>query len=201
MLLVYVRPNEVRGDEMRFLKRHCVISTILAITSCTGCDKHAEASKVDSQHAEPEMIEIDAFHHGYFAEKSSWHLVVSSNSDATLRLKPNVGRETATNYDVPPLRLAEVAAVAKKNGFFALPDDLGTLMPDCEHRRLTIAIDGQKKTIEIFHVDSNAVLSPGKAEALTRALVVWRVVRNLFEEPAAFDSRRSDEVILDRYRR
>jgi len=74
---------------------------------------------------------------------------------------------------------------------FELPAEIGNAVPDGSTRTITVATENRQKAMVIRFI------APEKVDRDTRsALELWMVVRSIFEEPEAHDSRPFDVKLL-----
>lgn len=129
--------------------------------------------------------------------KVDWVLRVYTGDVASLALGFNASEIRITEEQVQDLVL-----FAAQQGFFDLPDELGTKELDLPVRSLTLLMNGRKKTVTMYGTRNPDGLTGDDIAAtpgLDRFLIVWAAMRGLFDHPRAADDRKSDQRALRDY--
>jgi len=132
------------------------------------------------------------------AEKTfDWVLRVYTGDVASLAIGFNAREIRITEEQVQQLVL-----YASQQGFFELPDELGTEEIDLPVRSITLLMNGREKTVTMYgtrHPDGLIGDDIAATPGLDRFLIVWGAMRELFDTPRAADNRKSDQKALRDY--
>ena len=133
---------------------------------------------------------------GDFASGYSWYISVNSSGSAELFIDswPIPVRK---QFIIKPEQLKILSDAIDHEDFFNLKDEYGQQDPESSTKTLTIVRGSDAKTVTILslrklvHDDHKLLIEPA------RALRVYNVIRNWFNESDAVDLRRYDQIILD----
>lgn len=172
------------SSSTRVMKRTLFAIVALATTTvaATAADTILSASSLSRWRAE---------------RKVDWVLRVYTGDVASLALGFNASEIRITEEQVQDLVL-----FAAQQGFFDLPDELGTKELDLPVRSLTLLMNGRKKTVTMYGTRNPDGLTGDDIAAtpgLDRFLIVWAAMRGLFDHPRAADDRKSDQRALRDY--
>jgi hypothetical protein len=140
----------------------------------------------------PPMLTFSAQETGYFAAGSEWKLISDRNTQALL----TVGSSKPKEVSVPKEKLEDLAAALEREGFFQLQNNYGDIVPDGSERILTISHAAKTKTLKLHFLPN--ISDPKLIEEAKRATRIWILVRGLFEDDKAVDSRPSDKQFLEK---
>jgi len=134
--------------------------------------------------------------------RQQWKLLVSFPDSAVLEV--DFGRKHST-LRVEPARLAEIEVALQVGGFLRWPRQLGSIYvhPDPSRRDLMVTCtDGRSKTVFFYDIESAGRLAEQGAslESIQEArnfLKVWIMIRTLFVDGEAIDSREADQRFLE----
>lgn len=132
--------------------------------------------------------------------KADWVLRVFTRDVASLALFGYQAQEMRITEE----EVAEVTRFAAEQGFFDLPDVLGTKEMDLPVRSLMLVMNGREKTVTLYgtrNPDGFTAEDIAATPGLDKFLVVWSAARGLFDNPRAADDRKSDQKALREFQK
>jgi len=116
-----------------------------------------------------------------------------------LSIEPSGAAEVTTDAKSLRFQLSEAACeelvgLIKRERFFELRKAYGTAAIDGATRQMNINLGKEQHSVILYE----ALSKDPDRDAVKRALRVWGALRGLFDLPAAADSRKEDQALLDR---
>ena len=100
-------------------------------------------------------------------------------------------------FTVPREKIVALRKAIAKERFFELKEDYGEYVFDSSSEILTIVEGEQYKTVQIHFLMNWVYNDPSKLEEPARALRIFMLIRDWFEDTEAFDLRKFDQKVLD----
>ena len=127
-----------------------------------------------------------------FTSNTGWSLIVNADGSASITMNTHPTPKIR-HFKVPTKELDTFREVAAAQRFFDLGAEYGSHVPDSGKRAITVHIGQKSKTVRLLF------LSPTSADSseVKRALLVWKIARNWFNDAGAADTRAHDKQILD----
>jgi hypothetical protein len=160
------------------------------------------AGTVDEPADEPESphppMTISASCVGRFRKgRSSWYLSVNSAGQAEITVKTR-GKPTRRQFVVPEKEMTKLWNVVEAERFVDLADQYGSHVPDDSTSTITVTVGDRTKTVRLCYLPNwmrgkDAI----KLGELSRAVHVFLIVREWFNEPEAVDQRTYLKAVLD----
>lgn len=173
----------------------CVIVIILGACKRNDDSRLGINDSIKSTDA-GEPISISASTRGMFAKGYSWKLSVDPNRKASLSIS-TFPDETHRDFMVSEAQISELKQVLQDQRFFELKDRYGQIVPDGSRDTLTIRWGNRTRTVVIDFLMNWINSEPKKLQEPARAVRVFNVVRNWFNDADAVDLRQYDKRVLD----
>jgi len=148
---------------------------------------------IDSTLAVP-PLSITTSTEGMFAKGYSWYLTVNPAGEAELicpspRIKKRwtISREELTRF----------RKALETENFFGLKDEYGESVVDGSTQTLTVVLGDKTHTVTIAFLMNWVHNDPRQLREPARAVRLFNLVREWFNEPQAVDLRRYDRMVLE----
>lgn len=163
-----------------------VSSAVAILLGCASPQKGHDAST---------PISVTASTTGRFAKGHSWSLSVDTDRKARLTIDSYPQAQTR-EFEVSTEQINELAAALEKERFFDLQPDYGQMVPDGSTRVIKVVQGGEANTVRIHFLMNWVHSNPSKLKEPARALRVFRLVREWFDDEDAVDLKRYEDMVL-----
>ncbi|WP_425396508.1 hypothetical protein [Aeoliella sp.] len=133
---------------------------------------------------------------GSFAEGESWSLEL----DADRIVHLNIGGYPSDNsrvFQITRGQVEELRDLLIEQDFFALDDEYGELVSSGSEQTMTVTCGEQSHTVKLHFLMNWARFEPDRLRDPARAVRVWRLIRDWFDDEEAADLRRYDDMVLN----
>jgi hypothetical protein len=159
------------------------------------------AGTIDEPADEPESprppMTISASCVGRFRKGRSWYLSVNSAGQAEITVKTR-GKPTRRQFVVPEKEMTKLRSVVEAEQFLDLADEYGRHVPDSSTSSITITVGDRTKTVRLCYLPNwMRGQDPIKLGELNRAVRVFLIVREWFNDPEAVDQRTYLKPLVD----
>ena len=132
---------------------------------------------------------------GRFGNGYSWHLSVSEERKARLTIDtyPKVSNR---EFEISTNQINQLLEALDTERFFSLRSDYGQRVSDGSTTTVTVVKNGVAHTVKIHFLMNWVHNDPAKLKEPARAVRVFQIIRNWFDDMDAVDLKKYEDMVL-----